>query len=55
MNTLNTCLRKKQYTEAAARSAAATLRRRKRFGAVVAYPCRMGGELHWHIGHSKRR
>lgn len=53
MDPIANCGRHKKMTEAAAKGAARALRNRKRFKGISAFKCRVGGEVHWHVGRGK--
>ena len=51
MNIGNNCLRKRSYTEAAARAAVAQLRRRGAFRGIGAFRCGLCRQ--WHLGRTR--
>lgn len=55
MDQVGNCLRHRKLTETAAKTIARQLRNRKRFKGLGAYPCKEGGEKHWHVGRAGRR
>jgi hypothetical protein len=56
MNQVANCLRHKRYgTEREARASAVRMRQRHGHRNIRAYPCKCGGELHFHIGNARRR
>jgi hypothetical protein len=56
MNPLNNCLRHRRYaTKDAAQAEAARLRNKRSHKGVRAFPCKIGGVLHYHVGRNRRR
>ncbi len=56
MDQVANCLRHRKYSdEKPARARAAELRHKRKYKGVAAYPCKVGGVLHWHVGKAKRR
>lgn len=56
MDQVANCLRHRRYdSESAARARAGELRHKRKYKGIAAYPCKVGGVPHWHVGKAKRR
>lgn len=55
MNYGNNCARKHRFEtkDAAVRSAIRLHKQSRKYAGLRAYPCKIGGEEHWHVGRVK--